>query len=236
MAQMGEVSRRLCLAADARGYGRGNDLHQISIQRYLLEVMCDAAESVGLDRVHWHRQQGGDSEFAVLPAGTSEKVVVDQFVRELAACLARHNSMLREELRLRLRLAIHFGRVVPAANGHAGPALVELARILDSSELHAVLDANPAEDIAVALSDRVYEDTIQPGHTTHRAQDFRRVTIAKKEYTGTAWLWSPREGGPGPGDVAADPGPRPAPSPASVHTTVNGAVHGQSVVFGIQNG
>jgi hypothetical protein len=102
--------------------------------------------------------------------------------------------------------------------------------------LHAVLDANPAEDIAVALSDRVYEDTIHPGHTTHRAQDFRRMTISKKEYTGTAWLWSPREGGSGPGVVAAEPGPRPAPSPASVQTTVNGAVHGQSVVFGIQNG
>lgn len=236
MAQMGDVSRRLCLAADARGYGRGNDLHQISIQRYLLEVLCDAAESAGLDRVHWHRQQGGDSEFAVLPAATSEKVVVDQFVRELAACLARHNSMLREELRLRLRLAIHFGRVVPAANGHAGPAPVELARILDSSELHAALDADPTKDLAVALSDQVYEDTIHPGHTTHRAEDFRRMTITKKEYTGTAWLWSPHERASGSGAVAADPEPRPEPPPASVQTTVNGGVHGQSIVFGIQNG
>jgi hypothetical protein len=236
MAQMGEVSRRLCLAADARGYGRGNDLQQMSIQRYLVEVLSDAAETVGLDRVHWHRQQGGDSEFAVLPAGTSEKVVVDRFVRELTACLARHNSMLRDELRLRLRLAVHFGRVIPAPNGHAGPAPVELARILDSAELHAALDDDATRDIAVAVSDRVYEDTIQPGHTTHRAGDFRRMTITKKEYTGTAWLWSPHEGKPGSGVVAADPGPRPDPSPASVQTTVNGSVHGRTVVFGIQNG
>jgi hypothetical protein len=239
MAQMGEVCRRLCLAADARGYGQGNDLQQISVQRYLIEVLSDAAESVGLDRLTWHRQQGGDSEFAVLPAGTSEKIVVDPFIRELNACLARHNSMLREDLRLRLRLAVHFGRVVPADNGHAGPAPVELARILDSAELHAVLDDQPAANLAVALSDRVFEDTVQPGHTTHRPEDFRRVTIAKKKFTGVAWLWSPGVAAANrPGEPAGEPAgvPAGAERDASVRTTVNGSVHGQNVVFGIQNG
>lgn len=237
MAQMGEVCRRLCLAADARGYGRGNDLHQIWIQRHLLEVLTDAAEVVGFDRMKWHRQQGGDSEFAVLPADVSEKTVVDGFVRELSACLARHNSRLRDDLRLRLRLAVHFGRVVPAENGHAGPAPVELARILDSPELHAALDDRPASDLAVALSNQVYEDTVLQGHTTHRPADFRRVTITKKEFTGPAWIWEPHAGAPSERAKSQErPEEQPTTSPGTVQTTVNGSVHGENVVFGIRNG
>jgi hypothetical protein len=243
MAQMGEVCRRLCLAADARGYGRGNDLHQLSMQQHLLEVLTDAAEVVGFDRMEWHRQQGGDSEFAVLPDGVSEKTVVDRFVRELSACLTRHNAPRRDELRLRLRLAVHFGRIVPAANGHAGPAPVEIARILDSPELHAALDDHPARDLAVALSNQVYEDTVLQGHTTHRPADFRRVAISKKEFTGTAWIWEPHGGAlsshterPERPEPPHDAEKQHTASPSTVQTTVNGSVHGQDILFGIRNG
>ncbi|MFD8499446.1 hypothetical protein [Amycolatopsis sp. NPDC059657] len=236
MPSIGAVSRRLCVAADARGYSRGNDTHQLATQRYLLEVLDSSATAAGLDRVGWERQPGGDSELAILPAGESEALVVDRFLRELDAALARHNSLMADGAKLRLRVAIHFGRLVTGHNGYAGPAPVEVSRLLDSRQLRDALEEFPDVQMAALLSAPVFEDTVKPRHTTLRPEEFRQVAVEKKEYQGTAWLWVP-----GASQLSSAAGTEPGQSPTvsggtQVHTTVNGGVTATDIVFGVRNG
>ncbi|MGW5050708.1 hypothetical protein [Actinokineospora sp. NPDC004072] len=238
------AQRRLCVAVDARRYSQGDDHWHLEVHHGLLGVLDNATAASGLNRADWDRQQAGDSELAVLPADTDEVTVVDRFIREMDAALARHNARRIPDGRLRLRLAIHFGRVVPGPNGYAGPAPIEVSRLLDSADLRSVLEDHPAANLAVALSDEVYGNIIASNHTTWRPEEFVSTRVSVKEFTATAWLLLP--GHPlrmasATSRTAPAPPPEPEPGPAAedvppvLRTTV-GTVNATDVVFGIRNG
>jgi class 3 adenylate cyclase len=191
MTPIGPSCRRLCVAADAVGYGRGGDYLQLAIQRHLIEVLNEAAGKAGLSRVTWDRQPSGDAELAVLPADEPESVVVDEFVRQLDAALARHNRPLRPEAWLRLRVAVHFGPVMAGDNGFAGPGPVAVSRLVNSEPLRAAMVQAPEANLALLVSGDIYRDTIEPQHTTLRPADFRKVHVTAKEFDADAWLWIP---------------------------------------------
>lgn len=181
-------ARHLCLAVDAKGYGGRDNVSQYDVQRDLPIALAEASEAAGLDRSVWWKQPQGDGEIAVLPPGQPEPRVVDDFVRELDASLALLNHEKRQDVRLRLRVAIHFGVAYEAPSGFAGDAIVVTARLLASKELHRALDASPEADMVVALSDRVYADTVLQRHTSLQPSQFARVEVSEKEYLGPAWI------------------------------------------------
>jgi hypothetical protein len=191
MTQVGVSCRRLFVAADAVGYGKVTDYQQVSVQQHLVGVLSAAAGAANLRRVDWECQQAGDAELAVLPENEPESVVVDDFVRQLDAALARHNRWLVPEAWLRLRVAIHFGRYLPASNGFAGPGPVEVSRLLNSDVLRKAMIESPSANLALLVSGNIYRDTIEPLHTTLRPADFRKVRVAEKEFEEDAWLWVP---------------------------------------------
>jgi hypothetical protein len=184
------MTRKLCVAVDARGYSCGSDQDQRELQRVLVTSCDHAARAAGLNRAAWAKQHAGDGEFAVLPVEEREDLVVDRYVRELAAELARYNGRVRPDTRLRLRMAVHFGRLMDAANGYAGPAPIVVGRMLDSGPLRQALIDSDA-DLAVLFSDRVYQDFIATFSTTVRPADLRRVDVREKEFEAEAWLWVP---------------------------------------------
>ncbi|GAA3431515.1 hypothetical protein [Kutzneria kofuensis] len=236
MTPAATVLRRLCVAVDATGYGSKTDIGQLAAQRHLVEFLDDAGQSAGLRRAEWARQPGGDGEFAILPADEPEAAVIDTFIPALNACLRRHNTMMLPEARLRLRVAIHFGRLVPGANGWAGPAPVQVARLLNARPLRDALVDIPDAAIAVLLSDQVFTDTVAQHHTTVPATSFRKVEVLEKEFRADAWLWvpghDPRSAVTPPPTGSDTPPAGPAPS---VQTTVHGGVTGTDIVFGIRN-
>lgn len=185
------ASRRLCVAADVVGYSRIGDHGQRDAQRYLIEVLDSAGSAAGLRRGIWDRQHAGDSELAVLPQDEPESVVVDDFIRQLEAALARHNRPFRPDARLRLRVALHFGRLMPGDTGFAGPGPVEVTRMVNSSPLRAAMIAAPDANLALLVSSSIYQDTIEPQHTTLRPAEFRKVHVSEKEFHADAWLWVP---------------------------------------------
>jgi hypothetical protein len=182
--------RRLLLSLDARAYGSNDDRRQYAIQSALLDVLDTAAARAGLARQTWARQAAGDGELSVLPEGEAEPRVVDDLVRELGAALAFHNEDLQDYARLRLRLAIHHGVAIRAANGFAGQGIVAVSRLVDSWALRAVLQHSGA-DLAVILSRQVFLDTVVQRHTSLHSTDFRKVRISNKEYEEDAWIRVP---------------------------------------------
>ncbi|MEU1525512.1 hypothetical protein ABZ413_25300 [Nocardia rhamnosiphila] len=185
--------RRLLVSVDAAGYGRADDHRQHAIQAGLLGVLEQAAGRAGLDRVSWDRQAAGDGELAVLPADAhaAEPALIDDFGRELGNALNDHNRYVRDEVRLRLRIAVHFGVVAKDRNGFSGQGPVAVSRLVDSASAKHALAAIPNANLVVVLSHRVFTDAVVQGHTALTSKQFRPVRVRNKEFDDDAYLYVP---------------------------------------------
>ncbi|MGJ6967903.1 hypothetical protein ACSDR0_38945 [Streptosporangium sp. G11] len=187
----GDFGRALIMTSDLRGYGRGDNKRHEAMQHGFVDLHRGAAAQAGLDRHRWVIQPGGDGELAVLPADEPDPLVVDQYIRALHQGLVDHNDGLAPKERLQLRVALAFGTAYPSANGYAGQAVVEASRLVDWQPLKKIFKMREDMNIALILSQRVFEDVVQQGHTSYGVGDFHRVTIQEKEFSGSAWIWSP---------------------------------------------
>jgi hypothetical protein len=183
--------RRPLMSVDALGYGSADGERQAGIQEVLISVLTASAASAGLDRAEWDCQKAGDGEFAVLPSSTSEKVLIDDFVRHLAGHLGTVNRDRKDASRIRLRLAIHHGVVQQAANGYAGAGAVVVNRLVESAPAKAAQRAARDADLVVIVSNEIFMDTIAQGFALLRPKQFRRADVRVKEYVATAWLYVP---------------------------------------------
>ncbi|WP_182901499.1 hypothetical protein [Microbispora sp. H10830] len=181
------------IAVDIEKYSGRNDQQQLHLQEALIRVLDTAAAEAGLDRSTWtERQPQGDGEFSWLPPHAHLGVLVGGFVRELDGQLGLYNRRHAGPFwtRMRLRMAVHFGPVhLGAANGVAGRHAVQQARLLDSAPVRRALDACPAADLALIVSDRVYDDYISQGLGEPHA--YRPVQVRVKEHSCTAYLHVP---------------------------------------------
>ncbi|MFB7514766.1 hypothetical protein [Streptomyces sp. NPDC056144] len=203
--------RRLCLAADMEQYSLLDTRTQSAVQSDLVRVLDEAATLTGLDRGAWARQPQGDMEFAVLPETTPEAVVLGPFVHHLAVRLGALNARSAAP-RVRLRLAVDTGVAPDAALGHAGPAPVAVARYVNAPQVKAVLAALTSADLAVIVSDRLYQDVVRSGQPGLEPAQYVRAHVQVKEFGGYGWIRVP---GHEPDDMraAVDGGHEPLPLP-----------------------
>ncbi|WP_405850756.1 hypothetical protein OG211_36575 [Streptomyces niveus] len=234
--------RRLCLAADVEQYSRLDTRTQSAVQSDLVTMLDEAAALAGLDRAAWTRQPQGDLEFAVLPEVTPEDAVLGPFVHHLAVRL-RDRNVHSATQRFRLRMAVDIGVVADAALGHAGPAPVAVARYVNAPQLKAALAVLTAADLAVIVSDRLYQDVVRSGwHDLDPAQ-YVRAHVRVKEFGGYGWIRVP---GHAPDDVrsavAGQPQPKSLPQADTAHLTTlsqyvhQGAAVGRDVTGGLTVG
>ncbi|GHF71830.1 hypothetical protein [Streptomyces thermodiastaticus] len=203
------ITRHLCLAADVEKYSRLDTPDQETFQADLVRVLEEAAVLSGLDRTTWQRQPQGDQEFAVLPHGTQESLVVGSFIRNLAIQLGERNANAAEGKRMRLRLAIDFGVARTAALGYSGPAPVMVARYLNAPQLKRVLESLNSTDLALIVSDRVYQDVVRlrgDGQGPDPSA-YVKVHVREKEFSGYGWIHVPEHGPEELEPLVADPEP-----------------------------
>ncbi|MFF5313070.1 hypothetical protein [Streptomyces massasporeus] len=232
--------RRLCLAADVEQYSRLDTRTQSAVQSELVRLLDEAAELTGLDRAAWTRQPQGDLEFAVLPEATPEDAVLGPFVHHLAVRLGDRNARPAAQ-RVRLRMAVDTGVVADAALGYAGPAPVAVARYVNAPQLKAVLTTLTAADLAVIVSDRLYQDVVRSGRRDLDPAQYVRAHVRVKEFGGYGWIRVP---GQAPDDVRSAVAEALKPSPdagAPSRTTLSQHVHqgaavGRDVVGGLNVG
>lgn len=246
---MPDDDRRLCLAADIEQYSRFDTPDQRTAQAQLARMLRAAAERSGLDHGTWSVQPQGDMEFAVLPAGTSEQVVLGGYVAHLAGELGGYNATRRPSGRMRLRLAIDTGVAATAALGFSGPAPIAVARYLNAPEVKRALAAAGSANLVVVISDRLYQDVVRSRFHGHDPEQYRRIHVERKGFAGYGWVRLPgvypeEAGGPRPD--APEGGPcllaraagaeQPSFVQQGVHgTAVQGVIHG-SVVHGVAPG
>ncbi|MFJ3816307.1 hypothetical protein [Streptomyces sp. NPDC090056] len=229
--------RRLCLAADMEQYSRFDTRTQAAVQADLVRLLDEAAKLTGLGRDTWIRQPQGDQELSVLPESTPEAVVLGPFVHQLAARLKALNARPAAP-RIRLRLAVDTGAVADAALGHAGPAPVAVARYLNAPQVKAVLVGLTSADLAVIVSDRLYQDVVRSGDPGLDPDQYVRVHVRVKEFGGYGWIRVP-DHGPDAVRPFVENGRQSLSSPAasaSGRATLSQHVHQGAAVGGDVNG
>lgn len=172
---------------DVAGYGARAAPERLAIEERLLSLIREtlAACALGLDSVD-HRWTG-DGISVMLPTGIDQSVVLPVLIRSLAAGLGADNA--RGADRIRVRMGAALGLVEQNATGFAGPLVVDVNRLVSSLPLRSALIGNTGADLAVAISDQLYDAVIRPGYPGIPRGQFSRVNVVEKEFSGAAWIW-----------------------------------------------
>jgi hypothetical protein len=184
------LNRYLCLAVDIQGYSAQPMHGQHDFQEALHHAIRGAASDARLDRPSWQRQDQGDGELALVPAGPDEPRVMDAFVTFLRARVERYNAPRVREHRMRVRVAFHAGWARRSALGYAGEDVVAVGRLVSAPVLKEALAALPEAQFGVIVSDAAFS-VIRQGLTTLPGAEFVPADVVVKEFTGRAWVWVP---------------------------------------------
>jgi hypothetical protein len=152
----------------------------------------------------------------ILPAEADPARLVHPLVDHLRGEIRRANELASEIARLRLRVALHCGRMGSDANGVVGTSVNHAFRLLDAPEFKEAMKASTAA-VGVLASDEFYAAVIQEGRGAIDPAEFRPIDVRVKETEATAWIRVPNAAVPaGTGEraVAKAPPPERAGGPA----------------------
>ena len=182
------LTYRLVLAVDVEKYSTRDAREQLRAQKELRRALSAAAHAVGLDRRDWYEQVSGDGELVVLPEGVDVPVVVGDFTSSLEAILGEYNRRVigGTRARLRLRVALHYGTLTPGPFGPAGDAPIVVSRLLDAKPLRRLLAEHQERDLALIVSQSLYQDVIRTGFCSLDPEEFQAVRVNAKgvQYNG----------------------------------------------------
>jgi hypothetical protein len=195
------------IALDAEVHGAGGLGAHFALRRDLTEIFQSALAHAGIESAPPQNQDRGDGFLVVVASTVPAERIVRDFVDRLRAALRLYNQeRLDVQGRIRLRLALHEGRVLPDATGWAGRPIVDCSRLLDAALLRAALREDPDVDLVLIVSDVLYESVIKEGLAGIDPRAYRKVEVlnVEKNFRVVAWLSVPERGN---GSVALN-GPR----------------------------
>ena len=174
------LAARFLTAIDIVGFSQRSATEQAKLHDDLERAMSQAAANAGLDRSSWNRQPRGDGELSVLPGHSDGLCLVADYPRSLSSALAEINRSADRDSRLRVRMAIHHGPAYPSLFGPVGEGPITVSRLLDAPVLRQMLRQRTDIDIALIVSDAVYNEIIQGRFRELDPKMFRRTSIRIK--------------------------------------------------------
>ncbi|MFD9304673.1 hypothetical protein ACFWCB_18790 [Streptomyces sp. NPDC060048] len=179
---------RLCLFVDVQGYGQRTLPEQERVQRWLVEALERMRENALLDEGQLVRQNQGDGCLLLVDPWLPVPAVLPRLVQGITEAVHWINEPLRESTRIKVRVAFDVGVVRTAANGYVGRAVTSVARLVDSALLKSELAASAASEVAVVLSDSLYQDVVATGLPGLPPESFEQIPVEVKEFATWAWL------------------------------------------------
>ncbi|CAM3736743.1 tetratricopeptide repeat protein [Kibdelosporangium persicum] len=182
---------RAIVAVDVEGFSSRTDLHQAATRRNLYESLEQGFTEAGIP---WQdcdtSQDRGDGVLILVPPTIAHVNLVDQLPHRLAAALRRNNAIYAAEAQIRLRVAVHVGKIDFDERGIAGHTVNFVCRMLDAPVLKAVLAASRGV-FSLMVSDWFYRQVVQPDPAV-RPDTYREVFVGVKEENATqAWIRVP---------------------------------------------
>lgn len=180
----GTMRPRLGFVVDIVGFGRRDAAGKADLQERLDRLVTGVVDGLGVDPADTEKADAGDSRVLFLPVGADSARVVPSVVAGMADGLARDNHRYRDRMRLRMSMAS--GLVGDGPTGFTGELVIDLHRLLDSTALRGAMADHTETDLALLVSQALYDDVIRPGHLSPAG--FTRVEVTTKEFTAPAWL------------------------------------------------
>lgn len=169
---------RLVLAVDVEKYSVRDVREQLRAQTELQRILRAAAKDAGLDQRDWYEQVSGDGELVVLPEDADIPAVVGDFTASLEAVLDEVNR--GGGTPLRIRVAMHHGTLTPGPFGPAGDAPIVVSRLLDARPLRRLLADERDRDLALIVSQSLYQDVVRTGFCSLDPAEFQPVRVNAK--------------------------------------------------------
>jgi hypothetical protein len=160
-----------------------------SIMRQTLYGMLQ--EAFRRSGVSWslcRHEDRGDGTLTVVPPMIPTMSLIEPMIALLAADLRRYNHRASRATLIQLRLALHAGPVAADAYGLHGYALIHMARLLDASVLKKSLAESDA-DLAVMVSEHVYETAVHHAVGLVDPAFYRRVSVPTKDGRTAGWMY-----------------------------------------------
>ncbi|MEV6155440.1 hypothetical protein AB0L53_34375 [Nonomuraea sp. NPDC052129] len=182
------------MSIDIESYSERNEAQQHEAQQSLRLLLEIAAREAELDLTAWATQWSGDGAFAVLPADTPIGELAESFIQELNVLLGTRNRrpLPPPWTSIRLRVSLHEGPVrTDGATGIPGSHAVQVNRLVDAEALRVALACCHGADLAVIVSERVFNDYLTDGYGTLSPARFRQVRVAVKKNRYLAHLYVP---------------------------------------------
>nr|WP_157529332.1 tetratricopeptide repeat protein [Kibdelosporangium sp. MJ126-NF4]CEL22916.1 FOG: TPR repeat [Kibdelosporangium sp. MJ126-NF4]CTQ90056.1 FOG: TPR repeat [Kibdelosporangium sp. MJ126-NF4] len=184
---------RAIVAVDVEGFSSRTDLQQTAVRRNLYESLEQGFTEAGIP---WQdcdtSQDRGDGVLVLVPPDIAHTNLVDQLPHRLAAALRRNNAIYAAEAQIRLRVAVHVGKIDFDNRGIVGNTVNFTCRMLDAPVLKAVLAASRGV-FSLMVSDWFYRQVVEPDPAI-RPDTYREVFVGVKEESATpAWIRLPED-------------------------------------------
>ncbi|MFD7168170.1 hypothetical protein [Streptomyces violascens] len=217
MTDTDPVSRTILLL-DIERFSDRDDVEQAYLRRMLYDVCDHALLAADVDETLRLREDRGDSVMELIDPNASVISLLRTLLTDVPAQLRTRNRMASSSAQMRLRAVVASGYVKRDAFGWVGSQLNHACRLLDGEPLRASLRERP-DDLALCVSDAVYEGVVCHSHTGVPADEFKRIAVPSKNGELGAWLHRPAPaeqptGGPGPGTGTTERDLRPGAGPA----------------------
>lgn len=179
---------RMVFTVDIVGYSKRSEPRQRRIQNRLLALVDQVLEDIDVNGPSSDKENTGDGLNVYLPVDIDYTRALPTLIRATAQRIADDNTHNRD--RLRLRMAIGMGPVIPGPPAFAGAAIIQVSRLLDCAALRGTIEDHPDVNLAILVSDLLYSFVIGAGHRGIPAKEFRRVrATTKKDFEEDSWLW-----------------------------------------------
>lgn len=180
----GAMRPRLGFVVDIVGFGRRDAEGKSDLQDRLDRLVSGVVDGLGVDLTDAKKTDAGDSRVMFLPVGVDSSRVVPAILAGMIDGLARDNRRYRDRMRLRMSMAS--GLVGDGPTGFTGELVIDLHRLLDSTVLREAMADHAETDLAILVSQALYDDVVRPGYLS--PDDFTRVKVNTKEFDAGAWL------------------------------------------------
>lgn len=183
---------RSILVFDVEGFAdpHRDDRARMAVRAGLYGVLKEAFHAAGLAWPPDEHEDRGDGVVALVSPLVPKVLLIDPLLSCLRATLAEYNRNARLAERFRLRCTVHAGEVSNDEYGLSGIDLVLAFRMIEAVELRDSLLNSPA-DLAVIVSDGIYEAVVRHGYRDIDPATYHPVLIQVKKTRIHAWIHLP---------------------------------------------
>lgn len=205
---------RTIFVCDIVGFGEraGRDRVQEYLHLALYTTVEAAFDASGIRFDACYHEDRGDGVMVVPPAEADAARLVFPLVEHLSAEIRRANELASEAASMRLRVALHCGRMNSDAEGLVGTAVNHVFRLLDAPGFKQAMKESTAP-VGVLASAEFHAAVIRDGRGAIDPGQFRAIEVQVKETRTTAWIRVPGAAPAPPAGEGVVRSPRPPELP-----------------------